>query len=93
MENEDKAQAFLDTFFPKMDQPLKDPPIQAPLELSWPLITELEVQQSLKAAKSSTAPGKDGLPTLMWKCLWKHVGKLITKIFTALIDLGHHLKQ
>ncbi|KAG2000761.1 hypothetical protein GB937_010863, partial [Aspergillus fischeri] len=71
VENEDKAQAFLDTFFPKMDQPLEDPPIQAPLELPWPPITELEVQRSLKAAKSSTAPGEDGLPTLVWKCLWK----------------------
>jgi hypothetical protein len=30
---------------------------------------------------------------LVWKCLWKHVGKLITKIFTALINLGHHPKR
>jgi ribonuclease HI len=93
VENEDKARAFLDTFFPKMDQPHEDPSAQAPLELPWPPITELEIQRSLKAAKSSTAPGEDGLPTLVWKHLWKYMGKLITRIFTASIELGHHPKR
>jgi ribonuclease HI len=93
VENEDKARAFLDTFFPKMDQPHEDLPVEAPLELPWPPITELEVHRSLKAARSSTAPGEDGLPTLIWKQLWKHLGKLITRIFTASIDLGHHAKR
>jgi hypothetical protein len=93
VENEDKARAFLDTFFPKMDQPHEDPLVETPLELPWPPLTELEVHRSLKVAKSSTAPGEDGLPTLVWKHLWKHLGKLITRIFTASIYLGHHPKR
>ncbi|ODM17236.1 hypothetical protein SI65_06911 [Aspergillus cristatus] len=93
VENEDKAQAFLETFFPKMDQPLEDPPVQAPLELPWPLTTELEIQRSLKAAKSSMALGEDGLLTLVWKHLWKYIRKLITRIFTASIELGHHPRR
>lgn len=68
-ENEDKAAAFMDSFFPKMDEPEDDPPVHAPVELPWPSITELEIQRSLKAAKSSAAPGDDGLPTLVWKNL------------------------
>ncbi|GFF97067.1 hypothetical protein IFM47457_11206 [Aspergillus lentulus] len=69
VDNEDKARVFLDTFFPKMDEPNNNPPTQAPLELLWPLITELEIKRALKAAKSSTAPGKDSLLTLVWKHL------------------------
>lgn len=71
VENEDKAQAFLDAFFPNMDEPDEDSSSQTPLELPWPPFTEPEIQRSLKAAKSSTAPGEDGLPTLVWKHLWK----------------------
>jgi hypothetical protein len=93
VENEDKARVFLGTFFPKMDQPHEDLPVEVPLELPWPPLTELEVHRSLKAAKSSTAPGEDGLPTLVWKHLWKFLGELITIIFTASIDLGHHPKR
>jgi ribonuclease HI len=93
VENEDKARAFLNTFFPEMDQPHEDPPAQVPPELPWPPVTELEIRRSLKTAKSSTAPGEDGLPTLVWKHLWKYLGKLITRIFTASIDLGHHPKR
>ena len=91
--NEEKAQAFLDSFFPEMDKPQEGPPNQAPLELPWQPITELEIQRSLKAAKSSTAPDDDGLPTLVWKHLWKHLGPLITSIFTASINLGYHPKR
>jgi hypothetical protein len=93
VENEDKACAFLNTFFPEMDQPHEDPPAQVPPELPWPPVTELEIRRSLKTAKSSTAPGEEGLPTLVWKHLWRYLGKLITRIFTASIDLGHHPKQ
>ncbi|KAJ5839473.1 uncharacterized protein N7525_004661 [Penicillium rubens] len=42
-ENKEKAQAFLDAFFPKMDEPDEDSLIRAPLELPWQPITELEI--------------------------------------------------
>ncbi|KAJ5974855.1 hypothetical protein N7481_008562 [Penicillium waksmanii] len=50
IESEDKAQAFLRFFFPKMDTPVTNASMAAPLELPWQLITELEIQRSLKAA-------------------------------------------
>ncbi|OQE00248.1 hypothetical protein PENVUL_c055G06446 [Penicillium vulpinum] len=78
IENEDKAQAFLDAFFPQMDEPHEDLPAQAPLAHPWQPITELEIQRSLHAAKGSTAPGEDGLPTLVWKQLWMHLKVYIT---------------
>lgn len=93
VDNKDKARAFLDTFFPKMDEPNDDPPTQAPLELPWPPITELEIERALKAAKSSTAPGEDGLPTLVWKHLWKFLNRFIAGIFTASVKLAYHPKQ
>ena len=66
-DNKEKAQAFMDSFFPPMalaeDETLKN----APSELSWEPISEVEIYRSLKAAKSPTAPGEDGLPTLVWK--------------------------
>ncbi|CEJ62645.1 Putative Reverse transcriptase [Penicillium brasilianum] len=88
-----KAQAFLDTFFPKMNDPDEDPPVQAPPELPWPPITELEIQRALKATKGSTAPGEDGLPALVWKHLWQALKQLITRIFTVSVKLGHHPRR
>jgi hypothetical protein len=92
-ENRDKAQAFLDSFFPEMDEPYEGQPAQVPLQLPWHPITEVEIQRSLNTAKGSTAPGEDGLPTLVWKHLWKHLGKLVTRIFAASIYLGYHPKR
>jgi ribonuclease HI len=92
-ENEEKAQAFLSAFFPQMDEPCGDPLPPGPIELPWEPITELEIQRSLKAAKGSTAPGEDGLPTLVWKQLWKYLKRFITEIFTASITLGYHPKR
>lgn len=92
VENKDKAQAFLDTldtFFPKMDEPDEVPPVHAPVELPWPPVTELEIQRSLKTAKSSTAPGDDDVPTLVWKNLWGTLKKVISEIFTASLNLGY----
>jgi ribonuclease HI len=91
--NEDKAQAFLDAFFPEMNEPHEDPLSHLPLELPWQPITELEIQRSLKTAKGSTAPGEDGLPTLVWKHLWKSLKEITTGIFTASINLGYHPKR
>ena len=64
-----------------------------PLELPWQPITELEIQRSLRATKSSTAPGEDGLPMLVWKHLWNPLKELIARIFTASINLGYHPKR
>lgn len=92
-ENKEKAQAFLETFFPEMDEPHEGQSTQTPLELPWQPVTELEIQQSLRATKGSTAPGEDGLLMLVWKHLWKTLKKLIARISTASINLGYHPKR
>lgn len=89
-ENQEKAQAFMDSFFPTMAPAQREHLAQPPAELPWQPISEAEVYRSLKAAKASTAPGEDGLPMLIWKRLWRHLGNLITRIFAASIDLGYH---
>ncbi|THC91179.1 hypothetical protein EYZ11_009368 [Aspergillus tanneri] len=67
---EDKAKAFLDTFFPATNTPDPSPPALPQAELPWHPITELEIERSLKAAQGATAPGEDNLPMLVWKKLW-----------------------
>jgi hypothetical protein len=52
-------------------------------EIHWEPITELEVLKALTAAKETTVPGEDGIPTLVWKHLWQYMGKPISRIFTA----------
>jgi hypothetical protein len=89
-ENQEKAQAFMDSFFPTMAPAQREPLVQPLTELPWQPISEAEVYRSLKAAKASTAPGEDGLPMLIWKRLWRHLSNLITRIFAASIDLGYH---
>jgi hypothetical protein len=92
-ENEDKAQTFLDSFFPEMNTPVAEVATAAPLELPWQPITELEIHRSLKAAKGTTAPGEDNLPMVVWKQLWTHLGSVITRIFNTSMNLGYHPKQ
>jgi hypothetical protein len=48
-------------------------------------ITEIRIERALKAAKGRTAPGEDGLPTLVWKKTWK-LGSL--KVLTGRDDLN-----
>jgi hypothetical protein len=93
IENEDKARIFLETFFPKMDEPQEETLRQLPLELSWQPITELEIQRSLKAAKACTAAGEDGLPMLVCKHLWNSLKEIIIGIFSMSVKLGYHPKR
>jgi hypothetical protein len=68
-ENNKKAKAFLEAFFPKMAE-AEEEEIMTPLqEITWEPITELEIYRLLKAAKGTTALGEDGIPTLVWKHL------------------------
>jgi hypothetical protein len=92
-DNHDKARIFRETFFPKMIEPNEVTSIPRREEIPWEPITELEVQNALKAAKGTTAPGEDGVPTLIWKQLWKYIGKMITDIFAASIKLGYYPKR
>ena len=93
IQNEDKAKAFLDMFFPAMNTPESSVPASPLPGLPWHPITELEVERSLRTAKGTTAPGEDNLPMLVWKKLWVHLKTFVVRIFTACVDLGHHPKQ
>ena len=68
-DNHNKARVFLETFFPKMAEPSEETPMPQRKEIPWEPVTELEIQKALKAAKGTTVPGEDGIPTLVWKRL------------------------
>jgi hypothetical protein len=93
IDNEDKSRTSLESFFPELNPPDPYPSEATEQELPWEAITELGIQRSLSAAKGTTAPGQDCLPMLAWKNLWSHLKSIITNIFTACLDLGHHPKQ
>jgi hypothetical protein len=92
-ENNEKAKAFLEAFFPKMAEAEEEEIMTPPQEITWEPITELEIYRSLKAAKGTTAPGEDGIPTLVWKHLWIYLRTNITYLFTKSIELGHYPVQ
>ncbi|KAF4228839.1 hypothetical protein CNMCM8980_000121 [Aspergillus fumigatiaffinis] len=67
--------------------------VSPPGEIRWEPITELEIYRSIKAAKGTTAPGEDGIPTLVWKKLWTYLRTTITHIFTKSVELGYYPSQ
>jgi ribonuclease HI len=91
--NEDKAKAFLEAFFPKTAEAEEENSVAPTEDIPWEPITELEIYRSLKAAKGTTAPGEDGIPTLVWKHLWEHLHRVITYLFTKSVQLGYYPDQ
>lgn len=91
-DNQRKAEAFLETFFPKMSEPESEE-VSPAEELPWEPITEEEIYRSLRVAKGTTAPGRDGIPTLVWKHLWTFLKGTITTIFTKSVDLGYYPRK
>jgi hypothetical protein len=63
--NNTKANLFLNTFFPKMGKVDRENTIRPLKEIAWEPITKQEIYKLLKAAKGTTAPGEDGIPTLV----------------------------
>jgi hypothetical protein len=74
-----------------MAEPTPELIVSAKDEISWVPVTELEIERAPTAAKGNTASGEDGLPTLVWKKVWKYISDVATKIFTAFINLGYYL--
>ena len=68
----------LGSFFPEMGKPHESTTAPALRNSRRSLIIEVDIEQSLKAAKLSTAPREDGLPTLLWEHLRKFLGTLIS---------------
>lgn len=92
-DNQDKANVFMDTFFPTMADPVEKPVTPQREEISWEPISKLEIVKALKAAKGTTVPGEDGIPTLVWKKLWKYVREAVLSIFIASTQLGYYPMQ
>lgn len=92
-DNKDKAKAFCEAFFPKKAEPEEEDIAPAPVEIPWEPITKEEIHRSLKAAKGTTAPGEDEIPTLVWKHLWKYLQSAITHIFRKSVELGYYPKR
>ncbi|KAK9594981.1 hypothetical protein V6Z93_010714 [Aspergillus fumigatus] len=80
-------------FFPKMAEPEEGNIAPAPAEILWEPITKEEIYRSLKAAKGTTAPGEDGIPTLVWKHLWKYLQTAITHIFAKSVELAYYPRR
>lgn len=53
-------------------------------------MTELEIYRSIRAAKGTTAPGEDGIPTLVWKNPWAYLWTTTTYIFIESVELGYY---
>lgn len=92
-DNTDKAHALLESFFPQMAEPTPEAVTPMREEIRWTPITELEIEKALRAAKGSTAPGEDGLPTLVWKNIWKYISHLVVQIFATSINLGYYPRR
>jgi hypothetical protein len=76
-----------------MAEPEEENTAPAPGEIPWEPITKEEICRSLKAAKGTTAPGEDGIPTLVWKHLWEYLQTAITHIFAKSVELGYYPKR
>lgn len=89
VDNLEKAKVFRDTFFPQTAAPIRETARPRKREIPWEPITEKEVLTALNSASSTTAPGEDRIPTLVWKKLWKFIQKPVFSIFSASIRLGY----
>ena len=91
-DNVGKAQALMECFFTTTLQPSLEM-IVAPNEIAWEPITKEEVASALHKAKKNTAPGQDGLPTVIWQELWPYVSTRIAQVFSASVSLGYYPTQ
>ena len=88
-DNHEKARVLMKTFFPPTLQPPPECTVPAK-EIPWEPITKQEITRTLQRAKKRTAPGEDGIPTMVWSQIWPYISTIVTCIFAASIDLGHH---
>ena len=53
-----------------------------------PELTLEEVKRKVFSAKPWKAPGRDGLPVIVWRQLWPVVKEEILDLFNSLLDNG-----
>ncbi|RKL11218.1 hypothetical protein BFJ70_g16427 [Fusarium oxysporum] len=84
----EQAEELLSIFFPPLPAVIENEERRpAQREIAMPELTLEEVKEKVMAAKAWKAPGKDGLPAMVWKQLWPVVGNRVLHLFrTSLRD-------
>jgi hypothetical protein len=90
-EDQGKAQALLETFFPPLP-PIRGESVEdGPQTEALPMegITPHEIEGALTRMASWKAPGPDGLPVVVWQQIWPTVKFWVVEIFQASLRLGY----
>jgi hypothetical protein len=85
----EQAEELLSVFFPPLPARIEDEgPRPLRTALPMPPLSMEEVERRIFAAKSSKAPGDDGLPAMVWKQVWPVVKDRVLLLFQASLDAG-----
>ncbi|KAJ5288337.1 hypothetical protein N7508_011112 [Penicillium antarcticum] len=90
-DDQGKAHALLETFFPPLPNVQDEPPRDRLLPDALPMetITKHEIEVALMRMASWKAPGPDALPVVVWQQMWPTVKHWVVEIFQASLRLGY----
>ena len=87
-EDNDIAEALLTNFFPPL------PPYPSPShsassnQLPMVPIIDEEIRKAIMSASPHKAPGRDGLPAVVWQHIWPTIGQQMSNLFRECIRVG-----
>ena len=86
---EQKAQELLGSFYPPLPDAITEEPITVTVTaVEDPDITMEEIKRKVFSAKPWKAPGRDGLPSIVWQQLWPVIKEEMLGLFRASLDDG-----
>ena len=86
---EQKANKIIKSFYPPLPDSIAEEPVTAAItQVEDPDITIEEIKRKVYRAKPWKAPGRDGLPSIVWRQLWPVVKGEILDLFRASLDEG-----
>ena len=81
------ASEFLDGFYLPLPQSIAEEPASTTVTpIEDPDLTIEEVQRKVFSAKPWKAPGRDGLPAMVWKQVWLVVKEAMLDLFNSSLD-------